>query len=141
VLAAARRAFGDAAVRGLLVEELVEPVAELVVSASADDQVGPLVTVGVGGRLVELVGDAVTRLAPVDEAEARAMLGELRASALLDGFRGGPAADRGALAALVALVSALGAAWEERVALIELNPVAALPSGAVALDAVLEARP
>jgi acetate---CoA ligase (ADP-forming) len=141
VLAAARSSFGAGRVRGLLVEEQVEPVAELLVSASVDAQIGPLVTVGLGGQLVELMSDTVSRLAPVDPEQALAMLAELRATALLDGPRGRPCADREALAELIARVSELGVAWQERLDLLELNPVAALERGAVVLDAVMEVRP
>jgi acetate---CoA ligase (ADP-forming) len=140
VLDSARAGFGDERVRGLLVEELVEPVAELMVSVGVDPHAGPLVTVGAGGELVELLSDTVSRLAPVDADEALAMLDELRCAPWLDGFRGRPAADRAALAALIVRVSELGVAWEERLELLELNPVGALASGAVALDAVMELR-
>jgi hypothetical protein len=125
---------------GVLIEEQVDPVAELVVSVGADPQVGPLVTVGFGGELVELLRDTVTRLAPVDEDEAQEMIGRLRGAALLEGFRGRPPADVRALGRLVARVSALGAAWGERLDLIELNPVAVLTDDAVVLDAVIELR-
>ncbi len=140
VLAAARKSLGAERVRGVIVEQQLDPVAELVVSVSADQQVGPLVTVGIGGELVELLGDTVTRLAPVDEDEALLMIGELRGAALLEGFRGRPRGDARALAGLVARVSKLGAAWGEQLELIELNPVAVLTDDAVVLDAVLEVR-
>jgi len=138
VLAGGRAAFGEDAVRGVLVEEQLEPLAELLVSVRADPQAGPIVTVALGGTLVEVLADAVSRLAPVDETQARAMLAALRGAKFLAESRGRAAADVDALADVIARLSALGAAWVPRVAIVELNPVAALPSGSAVLDATME---
>ena len=138
---AARAAFGAERVRGVLVEELVEPVAELMVSVHRDPHVGPVVTLGAGGSLVELMGDAVSRLAPVDAGEAERMLDDLRLAPLLEGHRGRPAADRGALARAVAAVSRLGPLLGAGVELVEVNPLAALAEGVRALDAVVVGAP
>jgi acyl-CoA synthetase (NDP forming) len=139
VLETARRALGSERVRGVLVEETVASVAELMVSVHHDPHVGPVVTVGAGGRLVELADDAVSRLAPVDAEEAGRMIDGLRLAPLLRGHRGGPAADRGALAGAVAALSRLGPSLGAGVALVEVNPLAALEDGVRALDAVVEA--
>jgi len=93
-----------------------------------------VVMVGLGGVLVEALDDVVSRLAPVDAGEARAMLGELRAGRLLEGMRGRAPADVGALARVVAAVSALAADRLE-IAELDLNPVFALPTGAAVADA------
>ncbi len=138
---AARAAFGSERVRGVLVEEMVEPVAELMVSVHRDPHVGPIVTVGAGGSLVELLGDAVSRLAPVNADEAERMLGGLRIAPLLDGHRGRPPADRAALTAAIAAVSRLGPLLGAGIELVEVNPLAALARGVGALDAVVEGPP
>ena len=138
---AARAAFGADRVRGVLVEEMVEPVAELMVAVHRDPHVGAVVTVSAGGALVELMDDAVSRLAPVDADEADRMLGDLRMAPLLGGHRGRPAADRAALAAAIAAVSRLGPLLGSGVELVEVNPLAALAHGVRALDAVVEGRP
>lgn len=137
VLAAARRAFGDGIARGLLIERQVEPGVELVVAGHVDPQVGPVITVGAGGTLVEILRDTCSRLAPVGEAEAAEMLAGLRIVPLLAGHRGAAPVDGDALAVVVSRVSHAIAAWQADVALIELNPVVASPDGAVALDAVI----
>jgi succinyl-CoA synthetase beta subunit len=141
VWAAAREAFGPGRVAGVIVEELVEPVAELLVSVHRDPHVGPVVTVGAGGALVEAMADAASRLAPVGVAEATRMIDELRVAALLDGRRGRRGADRDALARAVAAVSELGPLLGDGVGLVEVNPLAALPDGVRALDAVVEGPP
>jgi acetate---CoA ligase (ADP-forming) len=88
-----------------------------------------------------VLGDAVSRLAPVDADEAGRMLDGLRTAALLDGHRGRPAADRAALAAAVAAVSGLGPLLGAGAELVEINPLAALVDGVRALDAVVEGGP
>ena len=135
---AARAAFGVGRVRGVLVEEMVDPVAELMVSVHRDPHVGPIVTVGAGGSLVELLGDAVSRLAPVGAEEAGRMLDGLRIAPLLDGHRGRPHADRPALTAAIAQVSRLGPLLGSGAELVEVNPLAALARGVSVLDAVVE---
>ena len=137
VLAAARGALPAEAVRGVMVERQAESGLELVVAGHVDPQIGPIITVGAGGTMVELLHDACSRLAPVDPGEAEAMLASLRIAPLLDGHRGAPPVDRPALAATVSRVSHAIAAWRRTVALVELNPVLATAAGAVALDAVI----
>ena len=137
VLDAARGHLRPEQVHGVLVEELVRPVAELIVAATVDEHAGPLISVGSGGILVELVADTVTRLAPVGTDDALDMVRGLRAARLLEGFRGGPRGDTTALATMVARVSELAEAWAGQLTLVELNPVAVLEEGAVVLDAVL----
>jgi hypothetical protein len=118
----------------VLVSRMIHGGIETVVGAFRDVQFGPVVMVGLGGVLVEALDDVVFRLAPVDEAEAQAMLGELRARRLLAGMRGRPGADLPALARMVAAVSALVAGRAE-IAELDLNPVFALPAGAAVADA------
>jgi acyl-CoA synthetase (NDP forming) len=120
---------------GALVEEEAAG-RELFVGVRRDPVFGPTVVVGFGGILVETWADIVVRLAPVSEAEAAAMVAELRGAAALGPIRGGPPADVGAFARLVARVSRLPFEHPD-VAEIELNPVFVGPSGAWAADAVV----
>jgi len=85
--------------------------------------------VGLGGITTELFRDVIYRPAPVGADEAMAMLGELKAAPLLDGFRGAPKADVAALANLIAEVSQLAAGYARQIAGIELNPVLVHPAG------------
>ena len=83
---------------GYLVQEMVDGV-EMIVGARTDPLYGPMLVVGAGGILVELVKDVAFRLLPVTPDDARAMIGELKVAKLLAGFRGKPAADVDALVA------------------------------------------
>lgn len=73
---------------GILVCQMVERGVEMVVGVTQDDLFGPTVTVGLGGVLVEVLHDVAVRVPPFGEDQARAMLGELRGHALLEGVRG-----------------------------------------------------
>lgn len=89
-LAAAAEAAGlSSSLRGLLVEEQLRG-AEFIIGALRDDSFGPVVMVGSGGILAELLRDAVFRLAPIDALEAERAIRQTRAARLLKGFRGSP---------------------------------------------------
>jgi acyl-CoA synthetase (NDP forming) len=129
VLAAARSA--GLGVDGARVERY-RPGPEVIVGALIDPVFGPLVSVGMGGILTELLGDVVFAPAPVDEAGARAMVDGLRGRELLDGFRGSPPADVADLARIVSLVSRglAGSKLEE----VEINPLVWTGTEWVAVD-------
>ena len=125
---------------GFLVQRMAPPGPELIVGVVGDPRFGPLVAVGAGGTTAELIGDVQVRLAPVGPREAAAMLRELRTFPLLDGFRGAPRADVGAVEDVVARVAALAAAHPE-IAELDCNPVVAGPDGAVIVDARIRLAP
>jgi acetyltransferase len=140
VLAAARRHAPDAAIKGLLVQQMVDGGLELMVGSTTDRQFGPLITVGFGGTLVELLADTCTRLAPVSRLQALEMLGALRGARLLDGYRGSPAADRDRLADLIVRVSQLAAQFADQIDQIDVNPVIVSGARVTAVDALIVKR-
>jgi acyl-CoA synthetase (NDP forming) len=107
---------------------------ELIVGGRRDPHFGPVVLVGAGGVLTELVADTAVRLAPIGTDTAYEMVAELRVAALLAGFRGRAPVAVGALAELIATVSRLIAAYP-RIRELDLNPVLVTSTGTVALDA------
>jgi acyl-CoA synthetase (NDP forming) len=125
---------------GFLVQRMAPAGAELIVGVVGDPRFGPLVAVGAGGTTAELIGDVQVRLAPVGPREAAAMLRELRTFPLLDGFRGAPLADIGAVEDIITRVAALAAAHPE-IAELDCNPVVAGPDGAVIVDVRIRLTP
>ena len=102
--AAVRTAAGDLLPlgTGLYVERMIEgAVAELIVGITRDPLFGPVMTVGIGGLLVELLKDSVTILLPTSCREVDVALKGLRMHALLEGYRGRPVADREAAVAAI----------------------------------------
>lgn len=123
---------------GVLVEGMGKRGVELIVGARNDKDWGPVLLVGFGGIMAELLHDARLLPAnmPADEI-AKEML-KLKCAPLLRGFRGDPAADVTAAAQIVAKIGALVQS-EPRIREIDVNPVVVYPQGegAVALDALI----
>ncbi|MNK13279.1 CoA binding domain protein [compost metagenome] len=139
VTQAAARLRPDARIDGVMVQKMERGVAELIVGATRDPVFGPVLTVGLGGVLTEIYQDTSHRLLPVDEDIALQMLRELKAFALLDGYRGKPRADLAAACrSIVAVGNALLAA-PAHVAEIEVNPllIKEAGQGVAVLDALI----
>ena len=132
----AAAAVAGVELRGLLVEPMAAPGVELIVGGRRDPVVGPVVLVGLGGILAEVLDDVAVLLAPAPEAAVRRRLESLRGAAILRGARGRPAVD---LDAVVRLVVGLASLLERDPSLVEvdLNPVIAAPAGAIAVDALV----
>ncbi|MEQ8397964.1 acetate--CoA ligase family protein [Thalassobaculum sp.] len=129
----------DAAIDGVIVAAMAPAGVEAVVGVQNDPTFGPVVMVGLGGVLVEVLEDVSFRLAPFGVAEARRMIAELKGARIFAGVRGAPPADVEALADLLARVSVFAAAEAERLVSVDLNPVRVLEAGngVVALDALV----
>jgi acyl-CoA synthetase (NDP forming) len=131
VLAAGRDHEPD----GVLIQPMAPAGVELIIGARRDPQFGPLVLVGLGGILAEVLDDVVVRIAPIDAGHARQMLEELRGARLLEGVRGRRGVNRAAVGEIIA---ALGRALERHEAWreVDLNPVIA-GRDAIAVDALI----
>lgn len=119
-----------------LVEQTITGiVAEVLVSIRRTAPLGWMITLGAGGVLTELWRDTQCLLAPASKEEIRAALQQLRIAPILNGYRGKPAAN---IEALVDVVTALQqAVVGSSVVEVELNPVLATTTAAVAVDALL----
>jgi len=115
------------------VQEMVSGV-ETIVGVHTDPLYGPLLLVGSGGIMVELVRDVAQRLLPVEAEDVAAMIDGLKLSRLLAGYRGRPPADRAALEAAALALSRFYLDHRTRIAEIEINPLVVRGSGAVAVD-------
>lgn len=140
IVAAAKAYAPEAKLHGVLVQPMAQRGVEVIIGARVDPLVGPIVVVGLGGILVELLRDAVTALAPLSVDEARELIGRLRGRKLLEGYRGAAAVDLDALADALARVSELIADCAADIAEIDLNPLICRPDGALALDALVIRR-
>lgn len=134
-----RRARPEAAIKGVLVAPMLRGGVEMVVGVQADPVFGPVVMLGMGGVLVEVLKDVAFRVAPFGVATAYAMIAELRGAALLDGVRGQPACDRDALAGALVCLAGFAAAQAGHFSSIEINPLLVRPAGqgVMGLDALI----
>jgi acyl-CoA synthetase (NDP forming) len=137
---AARRAPG-ARMDGVLVAPMLgEPGVECILGVQRDPAYGPVVMVGLGGVLVEVIRDVSVRVAPFGRQDALAMIDALRGRRLLDAHRGRAAVDVGVLADALVALSRLAVAAGDTLDSIDINPFVVLRQGAVALDAVVMGR-
>jgi acetyl coenzyme A synthetase (ADP forming)-like protein len=130
------RAFAAAghAIDGFLVQRMVPPGVEMLVGVVHDRLFGPVVACAAGGTEAELLKDVSVRITPLTDVDAREMVRSLATFPLLDGYRGAPRSDVGALEDVLLRVSAMVEAHPE-VAEMDLNPVIVGPDGAVIVDA------
>jgi hypothetical protein len=113
---------------------------ELSLGLTRDPQFGPIVMLGAGGTLIELLKDRRFALPPFGADEAARHLNALALRPLLDGKRGAPAADFSALVEAIVRFSVLAADLGDLIAEADVNPLIAGPQGCVALDALIVPR-
>ncbi len=116
------------------------PGVELALGLLRDPLLGPLVLVAAGGVLVELVDDRAVALPPVSATTAARALDRLAARAMLDGFRGGPAADVGPVVAAMVALSGLAVELGAAIDALDINPLIVTPAGAQAVDVLVVTR-
>lgn len=129
IVATVARRRPDARIDGMLVQEQVTEGVEVLLGLTRDPQFGPALTVGLGGTLVELLRDTVTRLVPLAPGEAARMIRAIRGFPLLAGFRGRAPADVEALEAAIEGLAALAVDLGPRLAELDVNPLFVLPRG------------
>jgi acetate---CoA ligase (ADP-forming) len=117
-----------------IVQPLVRGGVELLIGAVEDPVFGPLVALGPGGTLAELIGDAGFRLAPLTDVDADELVRTGKAGRLLSGFRGAAPADAAAVGDLLLRIGRLADELPQ-LAELDLNPVIAGPEGCVVVDA------
>jgi acetate---CoA ligase (ADP-forming) len=132
-------AYGDLAARlgpRVLVSQTVPAGVELALGIVTDPELGPLVVVGAGGVLVELLADRAVALPPVSVAQAGDLINGLRVAKLLAGARGAPPADLAAVQHAISGLSRLAIELGEHLEALDINPLICGPCGAVAVDAL-----
>jgi acetyltransferase len=136
ILSTVRKLRPSAIIRGFAVQPMAErsDAHELIIGASEDATVGPLMMFGAGGTSVEVTADTAHALPPLDLKLARQMMRETRIYRLLEGYRDRPAADINAIAHALVRLSYLVTNHEE-IREIDINPLLADEHGVVAVDA------
>jgi acetyltransferase len=140
MLASVKRYAPQARIDGISVQQMTPPGVEIALGVKNDRQFGPLIAAGLGGILVELLGDTAVRLAPVNVQAAQAMLASLRGHALLTGFRGRPGVNIDTLVDTICRLSELAHDLSDVIDQIDVNPVIASTGGVMAADALIVCR-
>jgi acetyltransferase len=122
---------------GILIAQQVKADLELVVGASLDAEMGPVVLFGTGGVDIELMKDVALAGAPLDADEAKTLIARTKAGVKIKGYRGKPALhEASAVRALVGLSNLIADAGN-RIASIDVNPFLINPRTGVAVDALI----
>lgn len=121
----------------MLVQQMLPSGLELIVGASRTSATGPVVMIGVGGVLTEVLNDVVFCRAPATADAVLAALGQLRTKQLLDGYRGIAAVNKRAIADIAATLSGI-VAGNSDITEVDLNPVIATADGATIADALIK---
>lgn len=140
VMANANKVMPKPRLNGVLVQPMISAGTEIMIGARVDPLFGPLIVVGLGGILVELLKDTAVDLAPVTHAEARAMLGRLKGKAALTGFRGSEPVDLDRLADIVCRLSEFVADQNNLIAELDVNPLICSGGRITAVDALIVKR-
>lgn len=128
IVSRARDYKPDAAIDGVLVQQMAPSGNEVIVGMNRYPVFGPLLMFGYGGIFVEVFKDVSFRLAPIGRNEARRMIRQIKGYKLLEGFRGKPKSDIGALEQAMVRLSDMAAAHPE-IKELDINPLLAHPEG------------
>lgn len=129
-----RAAYPGAEIRGVILEAQQAPGLELIVGGKTDPAFGKVLTIGMGGTLVELLRDVAIRILPASDDEIRAMVRSLKGYPLIAGYRHAAPRDE---EAFVQVAGALVRMFMEHPEIREfdINPVILYGKGGCAVDA------
>jgi len=129
VIANSRRYDPEADIDGVLVQEMLKGAREVIIGISRDPQFGPSIVFGLGGVAVEVLEDICLRVTPITATDAHEMIREVKASRMLEAFRGRPEADTIGIVDTLLRVSKLAKDLEEAVVAIDINPLMVFDKG------------
>jgi len=139
-LLAAAQDMGTLSDRFLIEEMATGAVAELIVGIGRDPQFGLFLTLGAGGIFVELLRQTEQILLPASRADIASALARLPLYKVLTGYRGKPGCEMPALVDAITAIASWAVAHADRLEEMDVNPLIALPSGAIAVDALIRMR-
>lgn len=125
----------DAQVKGILLEGMAPKGVELIVGIQNDPQFGPVIMVGMGGIMTEIMKDVSFRMLPIDSADAKSMLDDLKGAALLKGFRGSKPVDLDMVAEMLVRIGQMGIDNADYINSVDFNPVVVYPDSYCVVDA------
>ena len=121
--------------RGILLEKMAPKGVELIVGVQNDPQFGPVIMVGMGGVLTEVLKDVSFRMLPITPSDARSMLQELKGYAMLRGFRGSEPVDVPGLCRALVRMGRMAMEHADYIESADFNPVIAYPKSHCIVDA------
>jgi acyl-CoA synthetase (NDP forming) len=118
----------------ILIESMEEKGLELIMGIIRDPSFGLSIMVGLGGIFTEALNDVSFRVIPISKFDAEAMLGDLKAAKVLDGFRG-MKVNKSLVIDILLKLSQLGLDFDKHLSQMDLNPVILRENDAIVVDA------
>jgi acyl-CoA synthetase (NDP forming) len=140
ILVSIKKHYPRAKIVGLTVQKMAKQGIEVIIGMTKDAQFGPVIMFGLGGILVEVLKDVSFRIVPMTKRDAAEMITEIKGFPILKGYRGQDPADVPFLEELIVKVSDFVDKNPE-IKELDLNPVFAYKSGALAVDARIILEP
>jgi acetyltransferase len=137
ITARVKKLKGKPRLEGILIAQQVKADLELVIGASVDAEMGPVVLFGTGGVDIELMKDVALAGAPLDSAGAKDLIGQTKAGVKLRGYRGKPALHEASVVRALVGLSNLVADAGTRIASIDVNPFLVNTKTGVAVDGLI----
>ncbi len=121
-----------------LMEQMITgAVCEILIGVVADPAHGFVLTLAAGGVMTEILKDSTTLVLPVTPQDVTEAFQRLKIAPILNGYRGQPAADMAALVDAVMSVQSYVQQNMDDVLEVEINPIIATPTTAIAVDALI----
>ncbi len=133
IISRIKKAYPNASIEGILVQQMAPPGHEVIVGLKKDAQFGHALMFGLGGIFVEVYKDVSFRVVPIKKREALEMISEIKGYPILKGIRGRKAADIDSISDVLISVSVL--AEKENIIELDINPLIVSENGAIAVDA------
>ncbi|MGD2142161.1 MAG: acetate--CoA ligase family protein [Candidatus Bathyarchaeota archaeon] len=124
----------EAEITGILIQKMAPWGTEVIIGATKDPTFGPTIMFGLGGIFVEILKDVSFRLVPITRLDAEEMVREIKAYKILEGARGKPPADEGAIVDILLMTSKMLVECPE-IKELDMNPVLVYEKGAKIVDA------
>jgi acetyltransferase len=143
MIASVRKHLGDdVEIWGTLIQKMLAKGKEIILGMTRDQKFGPLLMFGLGGIYTEALRDVAFRLAPIRESVAQEMVKSIRSHRLLEGVRGEPPSDMGALGECLLRLSQL-VTDHPSISELDINPLFVYPrgQGAMVADARIILKP
>ena len=134
ILQRVKKSNPRAKIEGIYLQKMTPSSREVIVGTTQDKQFGPVIMFGLGGIFVEVLKDVVFRVAPIGKTEARQMVNEIRALAILKGTRGDKPIDFDSLYSAISNISRLVYDFPQ-IQELDANPISVSSTGLCALDA------
>ena len=122
-------------IKGILLEKMVDKGVELIVGVQNDPQFGPVIMVGMGGVMTEIMKDVAFRMLPVTKDDTKSMLAELKGYPLLQGFRGSEPVDIDMVSEMLVQIGNMAMDNADYINSIDFNPVIVYPKSYYVVDA------